>query len=35
MLDLKDILKGKVVIVCLGNIERGDDGVGGLQVRGP
>lgn len=28
MVNLKDILKGKVVILCLGNIERGDDGVG-------
>jgi len=28
MLNLKDILKGKVVILCLGNIERGDDGAG-------
>jgi len=25
---LKDILKGKVIILCLGNIQRGDDGVG-------
>ncbi len=25
---LKDILKGKVVILCIGNIERGDDGLG-------
>jgi hydrogenase 3 maturation protease len=28
MLNLKDILKGRVVILCVGNIERGDDGVG-------
>ena len=28
MLDLKDILKGKVVILCVGNIERGDDSIG-------
>jgi len=28
MLDLKNILKGKVVLLCLGNIARGDDGVG-------
>ncbi len=28
MLKLKHILKGKVVMLCLGNIERGDDGVG-------
>jgi len=28
MLNLKEILKGKVVILCLGNIDRGDDGVG-------
>jgi len=25
---LKNILKGKVCIVCVGNIERGDDGIG-------
>ncbi len=30
MLNLKDILKGKVVLLCLGNIDRGDDGVGPL-----
>lgn len=28
MINLKDILKGKVVILCAGNIERGDDGFG-------
>ena len=28
MLNLKDILKGKVLILCLGNLDRGDDGVG-------
>ncbi|MFC1667138.1 hydrogenase 3 maturation endopeptidase HyCI [Candidatus Omnitrophota bacterium] len=28
MLDLKDVLKGRIVIVCLGNIDRGDDGIG-------
>ena len=28
MINLKDILKGKVVILCIGNIERGDDGLG-------
>jgi hydrogenase 3 maturation protease len=28
MLNLKDILKGKVVILCVGNSERGDDGLG-------
>ena len=28
VIDLKKILKGKVVILCVGNIERGDDGVG-------
>ena len=28
MIDLKTILKGNIVILCLGNIERGDDGVG-------
>ena len=28
MLDLKNILKGKVVILCLGNPDRGDDGAG-------
>ena len=28
MLNLRDILKGKVVIFCIGNIERGDDGLG-------
>ena len=28
MLNLKDILKGKVVMLCIGNIERGDDGLG-------
>lgn len=28
MLNLKGILKGKVVILCLGNMERGDDGAG-------
>ncbi|MCX5687983.1 MAG: hydrogenase 3 maturation endopeptidase HyCI [Candidatus Omnitrophica bacterium] len=25
---LKSILKGKVVMLCIGNIERGDDGLG-------
>ncbi|MDP2911600.1 MAG: hydrogenase maturation peptidase HycI [Candidatus Omnitrophota bacterium] len=25
---MKDILKGKVVMLCIGNIERGDDGLG-------
>lgn len=28
MINLKNILKGKVVILCVGNIERGDDGAG-------
>ncbi|MFH1782967.1 MAG: hydrogenase 3 maturation endopeptidase HyCI [Candidatus Omnitrophota bacterium] len=28
MINLKNILKGKVVILCLGNLDRGDDGVG-------
>jgi hydrogenase 3 maturation protease len=28
MINLKDILKGKVVILCVGNPERGDDGLG-------
>ena len=28
MIYLKNILKGKVVLLCLGNIDRGDDGVG-------
>jgi len=28
MLSLKDLLKGKVVIVCIGNRDRGDDGIG-------
>lgn len=28
MINLKDVLKGKVVILCIGNIERGDDGLG-------
>ena len=28
MFTLKNILKGKVVILCIGNIERGDDGAG-------
>jgi hydrogenase 3 maturation protease len=28
MTDLKSILKGKVVMLCVGNRERGDDGVG-------
>ncbi|MFH1479179.1 MAG: hydrogenase 3 maturation endopeptidase HyCI [Candidatus Omnitrophota bacterium] len=28
MINLKGILNGKVVILCLGNIDRGDDGVG-------
>ena len=28
MIDLKLILKGKVVMLCIGNIERGDDGAG-------
>ncbi len=28
LMRLKDILKGKVVILCVGNIERGDDGLG-------
>ena len=28
MINLKDKLKGKVCILCIGNIERGDDGLG-------
>jgi len=28
MINLKNILKGKVVILCLGNTDRGDDGIG-------
>jgi len=28
LMRLKDILKGKVVMLCIGNIERGDDGLG-------
>jgi len=28
MISLKNILKGKVIILCIGNIERGDDGLG-------
>jgi len=28
MIELKDILKGKIVMLCVGNIERGDDGLG-------
>ncbi|MBU4343487.1 MAG: hydrogenase 3 maturation endopeptidase HyCI [Candidatus Omnitrophica bacterium] len=28
MINLKNILKGKVVILCLGNPDRGDDGIG-------
>jgi len=28
MISLKNILKGKVVILCIGNIECGDDGLG-------
>ncbi len=28
MIQLKDILKGKVVILCIGNKDRGDDGAG-------
>jgi len=28
MINLKDILKGKIVMFCIGNIERGDDGLG-------
>ncbi|MDP6686316.1 MAG: hydrogenase 3 maturation endopeptidase HyCI [Candidatus Omnitrophota bacterium] len=28
MLTLKDTLKGKVIVLCLGNLDRGDDGVG-------
>ena len=28
MINLKNILKGKVVMLCVGNIERGDDGLG-------
>lgn len=28
LMRLKDILKGKVVILCIGNIECGDDGAG-------
>ena len=27
-MNLRNILKGKVVILCIGNIERGDDGLG-------
>jgi len=28
MLTITDILKGKVIILCIGNTERGDDGAG-------
>src|SRR4030042_6594637 len=28
MINLKKILKGKVVVLCIGNKERGDDGAG-------
>jgi len=28
ILNIKNILKGKVVILCLGNVDRGDDGAG-------
>ncbi|OIO33452.1 MAG: hypothetical protein AUJ70_03275 [Candidatus Omnitrophica bacterium CG1_02_40_15] len=28
MINLKDILKGKVIMLCIGNIECGDDGLG-------
>ena len=28
MINLKDVLKGKIVMLCIGNIERGDDGLG-------
>ena len=28
MVNLRSILKGKVVMLCVGNIERGDDGAG-------
>ncbi len=28
MIDLKHILKGNILILCIGNIERGDDGAG-------
>jgi len=28
MINLRDILKGKIVILCVGNRDRGDDGVG-------
>jgi hydrogenase 3 maturation protease len=37
MIDLKKILKGKVVILCIGNEERGDDGAGmrlALAIKG-
>ena len=27
-MNLRNILKGKVVMLCIGNIERGDDGLG-------
>jgi len=33
MINLKDILKGKVVMLCIGNIERGDDGLGPYLAR--
>ena len=33
MLPIKDILKGKVVILCIGNIECGDDGAGPYLAR--
>src|SRR3989338_5670257 len=33
MIDLKDILKGKVVMLCVGNVERGDDGLGPYLAR--
>jgi len=32
-MDLKNILKGKVVILCLGNIDRADDGLGPYIAR--
>jgi len=28
MISLKDIMKGRIVVLCLGNVDRGDDGVG-------
>ena len=33
MINFKDILKGKVVMLCIGNIERGDDGAGPYLAR--